>query len=335
MARSAGQTAKGVSVIDWPRALKSAIVETHFPWNLHRRGKVRDVYEAGDWLIFVTTDRVSAFDRVFPDPVPLKGQVLVGLAAYFLEASRQIAPNHLVAVPDPHVLIGHRARPYPVEIIVRGYLAGHALRVYASGARQLCGVRLPEGLRAYEPLPEPIITPTTKALSGHDEDVSPQELIARGLVPADVYEQMEATALALYRHGARMAEQRGLILADTKYEFGDWHGRLLLIDELHTPDSSRYFFADDYEARLRQGESPRQLSKEFLRQYLLEQGFQGDPHQPTPILPESVRLELAERYVMLYELLTGLPFRPVYDIDPLERIYRQVSQWLREHGYAS
>ncbi|MCS7081454.1 MAG: phosphoribosylaminoimidazolesuccinocarboxamide synthase [Bacteroidota bacterium] len=321
-------------MIDWERALRTTVLQTHFPWGERRQGKVRDTYALDDWLILVTTDRVSAFDYVFPEPIPLKGQVLTGLTAYFLEASRHIAPNHLVAMPDPNVLIARRTRPYPVEIIVRGYLAGHAWRIYASGIRELCGVRLPEGLHAYEALPEPIVTPTTKAITGHDQDMSPRQLIERGLVPAHVYEQMEAIALALYRHGAALAAARGLILADTKYEFGDWHGRLLLIDELHTPDSSRYFFIEDYETALRRGRPPRQLSKEFLREYLLEQGFRGDPDQAPPPLPESLRLELARRYVELYELLTAQRFMPAYDEAPLDRIYRRVCDWLRNQGLA-
>lgn len=273
-------------------------------------GKVRDVYFLGDdRLVMVATDRISAFDVVLPKGIPFKGQILNQIAAKFLDATRDIVPNWMLATPDPMVTVGIRCEGYPVEMIVRGYLCGSAWRAYKSGVREICGVRLPEGMRENQKFPEPIVTPTTKAEIGmHDEDISREEIIARGLVPADEYAQLEKYALALFARGQEIAARQGLILVDTKYEFGKHNGEILLMDEVHTPDSSRYFYADGYEARFEAGEPQKQLSKEFVREWLMDNGFQGKEGQQVPEMTDEVVSGITARYVELYEHITGEPF---------------------------
>ncbi len=304
-----------------------AIRETHFTLpgqTAFYRGKVRDVYTVGDKLVMVASDRISAFDHILPRPIPFKGAVLNQIAAHFLEATRDICPNWLLSTPDPNVAIGLRCEPLRVEMVIRGYLAGHAARTYASGKRVLCGVALPEGLRENDKLPEPIITPTTKAEEGHDEDISREDILARGIVPEDVYVQMEQYTRALFQRGTEMAAQRGLILVDTKYEFGIYQGKVVLMDEIHTPDSSRYFIADGYAERQARGEKQRQLSKEFVREWLMANGFQGLEGQKMPDMPDAFVEEISDRYIELYEKVTGKKFIKDLTPDPLERIEQHI-----------
>lgn len=272
-------------------------------------GKVRDVYTIADnLLVMVATDRISAFDVILPKGIPFKGQVLNQIASEFLEATADIVPNWRLATPDPMVTVGYRCEGFPVEMIIRGYLTGSAWREYAAGARELCGVKLPEGMRENERFPEPIITPTTKAAEGHDENISREEIIAQGLVSREDYEQMEAYTRALFARGTQMAADKGLILVDTKYEFGKRDGKVILIDEIHTPDSSRYFYADGYEERFAKGEPQRQLSKEFVRQWLIDHGFMGKEGQQVPKMTAAFCREVSERYIELYEHITGRKF---------------------------
>lgn len=272
-------------------------------------GKVRDVYTIADnLLVMVATDRISAFDVILPKGIPFKGQVLNQIASEFLEATADIVPNWRLATPDPMVTVGYRCEGFPVEMIIRGYLTGSAWREYAAGARELCGVKLPEGMRENERFPEPIITPTTKAAKGHDENISREEIIAQGLVSREDYEQMEAYTRALFARGTQMAADKGLILVDTKYEFGKRDGKVILIDEIHTPDSSRYFYADGYEERFAKGEPQRQLSKEFVRQWLIDHGFMGKEGQQVPEMTDAFCREVSERYIELYEHITGRKF---------------------------
>ena len=272
-------------------------------------GKVRDVYTIADnLLVMVATDRISAFDVILPKGIPFKGQVLNQIASEFLEATADIVPNWRLATPDPMVTVGYRCEGFPVEMIIRGYLTGSAWREYAAGARELCGVKLPEGMRENERFPEPIITPTTKAAEGHDENISREEIIAQGLVSREDYEQMEAYTRALFARGTQMASDKGLILVDTKYEFGKRDGKVILIDEIHTPDSSRYFYADGYEERFAKGEPQRQLSKEFVRQWLIDHGFMGKEGQQVPEMTDAFCREVSERYIELYEHITGRKF---------------------------
>ncbi|MEN9523488.1 MAG: hypothetical protein RL065_1865 [Bacteroidota bacterium] len=273
------------------------------------QGKVRDVYSIGnDLLVMIASNRISAFDVVLPKPIPYKGQVLNQTAKHFLEATKDIVPNWLIASPLPNVSIGYRCETYPVEMVVRGYLAGHAWRTYQSGLRTLCGVNLPEGLKENDKLPTPIITPTTKAHEGHDEDISKDEIISKGLVSKNEYEELERITLALYNRGCEMAASQGLILVDTKYEFGKRNGTITLIDEIHTPDSSRYFYADGYEERQKNNEEQKQLSKEFVRKWLIDNGFQGKDGQQIPEMKEEWTTEISERYIELYEKVTGKKF---------------------------
>jgi phosphoribosylaminoimidazole-succinocarboxamide synthase len=272
------------------------------------RGKVRDVYTAGDRLIMVASDRISAFDHILPRAIPFKGAVLNQMAAYFLNATRDICPNWLISSPDPNVAIGYRCEPVRVEMVIRGYLAGHAARTYAAGLRELCGVALPEGMKENDKFPEPIITPTTKAEEGHDEDISREEILSRGLVSEEDYVRMEEYTRALFRRGTEMAAAQGLILVDTKYEFGKLNGQVVLMDEIHTPDSSRYFYADGYAERQARGEHQKQLSKEFVREWLMANGFQGKEWQKMPEMPDEFVLEISERYIELYEIVTGRLF---------------------------
>ena len=294
-------------------------------------GKVRDVYSIDDsYIVMVATDRISAFDVVLPEGIPYKGQVLNQIASKFLDLTEDIIPNWKVAEVDPMATIGLRCEPYKVEMVVRGYLAGHAWREYKAGKRTLCGVALPDGLRENDRLPEPIITPTTKAAEGHDEDISREEIIARGIVPADEYAELERYTLALFQRGTEIAAKRGLILVDTKYEFGRKDGRILLMDEIHTPDSSRYFYADGYEERLERGERQRQLSKEFVREWLMAGGFQGLEGQKVPEMTPEVVSGITDRYIELYEHITGEKFERVECDDVLSRIYANIEGFIKK-----
>ena len=272
-------------------------------------GKVRDVYNINDeYLVMVVSDRISAFDVVLPKGIPYKGQVLNQIAAKFLDATSDIVPNWKVATPDPNVTVGHHCEPFKIEMVIRGYLTGHAWREYKSGKRMLCGVALPDGMVENQKFPEPIITPTTKASEGHDEDISREEIIAQGIVDKDDYEMLEKYTREVFRRGTVIAAEMGLILVDTKYEFGKKDGKIYLIDEIHTPDSSRYFYAEGYEERLAKGENQKQLSKEFVRQWLIENGFQGKDGQVIPEMDEAFVSSVSERYIELYENITGDKF---------------------------
>ena len=293
------------------------------------RGKVRDMYGLGeDMLVAVVSDRISAFDVILPQPIPFKGQVLNQLASFFLDAVADLVPTWKMACPHPAVTIGHRCEPIRIEMVIRGYLSGHAWRTYQSGGRMLCGVRMPEGMRENDPFPEPIITPATKAEAGHDEDVSREEILSRGIVTADLYEAMEAATRALYQRGSDMASAQGLILVDTKYEFGLHGDQLMLMDELHTPDSSRYFEASGYLDRQAAGLPQQQLSKEFVREWLMAQGFRGLEGQTPPQLPPDFVATVSERYIALYERLTGRPFVPQPAENQAQEIQDAVSAWL-------
>ena len=292
-----------------------AIVETGFnlPGQVGKYvGKVRDVYDIdGKYLAMVVTDRISAFDVVLPEGIPYKGQVLNRIAAKFLDATSDILPNWKVAVPDPAVTVGYKCEPFKVEMVIRGYLAGHAWREYKAGKRTLCGVPLPEGMVENQKFPEPIITPTTKASEGHDEDISKEEIIASGLVGREDYEKLEEYTRAIFQRGTEIAAKQGLILVDTKYEFGKRNGEIYLMDEVHTPDSSRYFYAEGYEDRLAKGERQRQLSKEFVREWLMANGFQGQKGQKVPEMTPEVVAGITDRYIELYEHITGEKFEKV------------------------
>lgn len=273
------------------------------------KGKVRDVYTIGNkLLVMVASDRISAFDVVLPKGIPYKGQVLNQIASKFLEATKDIVPNWITAVPDPVVSIGKMCEPFKVEMVIRGYLAGHAARTYNSGFRTLCGVTLPEGLKENDRLPEPIITPTTKASEGHDEDISREEILKKGIVEEKYYVQLEDYTRKLYARGQEIARKMGLILVDTKYEFGLYNGEVTLMDEIHTPDSSRYFYLEGYEERQQKGEEQKQLSKEFVRRWLIENGFQGKEGQSVPEMSDAWINEISERYIELYEKVTGDKF---------------------------
>ena len=302
----------------------------HFPGQVSRHtGKVRDIYAIGDdYILLVATDRISAFDVVLPEGIPCKGQVLNQIASVFLDRTADIVPNWKIAEVDPMATVGVRCEPFKVEMVVRGYLAGHAWREYQAGKRTLCGEALPEGLKENQRLPHPIITPTTKASEGHDEDVSREEIIAGGLVSAEDYARLEAYTLALFERGSQLAAERGLILMDTKYEFGKKEGRIYLMDEIHTPDSSRYIYADGYEERLARGERQKQLSKEFVREWLMAAGFQGKEGQQVPPMTGEVVAGITDRYIELYEHLVGEPFRRYEDNDVPARIERNVNAFL-------
>ncbi|ALJ01026.1 phosphoribosylaminoimidazolesuccinocarboxamide synthase [Rufibacter tibetensis] len=290
-----------------------ALKETnfHFPEQTgFYRGKVRDVYYFKDKLALVATDRISAFDVVLPRAIPYKGQVLNQIAASFLEATASVVPNWVLNQPAPNVTIGRQCETFKVEMVIRGYLAGHAWREYSAGKRTLCGVTLPEGLRENDPFPEPIITPTTKAAEGHDEDISREEILRQGIVSKQDYVQLEAYTRALFQKGTELAAERGLILVDTKYEFGKADGIIYVIDEIHTPDSSRFFYSEGYEERQKSGEPQRQLSKEFVRQWLIENGFQGKDGQQVPEMTDAKVSEISQRYIELYEKLLGKKFLP-------------------------
>ena len=311
----------------------NAVVKTDFQLpgqEAKYTGKVRDVYTLNNgYIIMVATDRISAFDVVLPEGIPYKGQVLNQIAAQFLDLTQDILPNWKVAAVDPMVTIGYRCEPYKVEMVVRGYLAGHAWREYKAGNRVLCGVTLPEGLKENQKLPHPIITPTTKAAEGHDEDISKEEIIARGIVPADEYEQLEKYTLALFQRGTEIAAGKGLILVDTKYEFGKRDGQIMLMDEIHTPDSSRYFYADGYEARLAKGEHQKQLSKEFVREWLMAGGFQGKEGQKVPEMTPEVVNGITDRYIELYNKLSDKPFERTECADVPARIEKNILNFLQ------
>lgn len=287
-------------------------------------GKVRDVYSFGDKLVMVVTDRISAFDVVLPKPIPFKGQVLNQIAAIMLEKTKDIVPNWVLAVPDPNVTIGRKCTPYKVEMVIRGYLAGHAWRVYQAGGRTLCGNELPEGLKENDPLPKPIITPTTKADEGHDQDITREEIITQGIIGKEDYEKLENYTFRLFERGTELAKKQGLILVDTKYEFGKHNDEIYLIDEVHTPDSSRYFYLDGYEERQQKGEPQKQLSKEFVRQWLISNGFQGKEGQTIPEMTTEFVNLVSERYIELFSNITGQYFIKDTDENVLKRIKRNI-----------
>lgn len=292
-------------------------------------GKVRDVYTLENGLlVMVASDRISAFDHILPKGIPYKGQVLNQVATMFLEATRDIVPNWLLATPDPSVAVGYACEPIRVEMVIRGYMSGHAAREYKAGKRLLCGVPMPEGMKENDKFPAPIITPATKADEGHDEDISREEIIAQGIVPEDVYVKLEEYTRALFQRGTEMAAERGLILVDTKYEFGIRNGEIMLIDEIHTPDSSRYFYADGYEKRQAAGEAQKQLSKEFVRQWLIENGFQGLEGQTMPVMPDAFVETVTDRYIELYEKITGNTFEKADTTDIQQRIQQNVDTYL-------
>jgi phosphoribosylaminoimidazole-succinocarboxamide synthase len=293
------------------------------------KGKVRDVYTLGnDLLVMIASDRISAFDHILPKGIPYKGQVLNQVATHFLTATRDIVPNWLIATPDPNVAIGYACEPIRIEMVIRGYLAGHAAREYSSGKRLLCGVLMPEGMKENDPFPEPIITPAAKALEGHDEDISKEAILAQEIVSKEVYDTMEKYTHLLFQRGTEMAAERGLILVDTKYEFGIRNGEVMLIDEIHTPDSSRYFYAEGYQERQRTYEPQKQLSKEFVRQWLIDNQFQGLVGQQMPEMPDSFVETVSERYIELYERITGSAFQKSETSDIEARIKLNVETYL-------
>ncbi|MEQ6167399.1 phosphoribosylaminoimidazolesuccinocarboxamide synthase [Ekhidna sp. MALMAid0563] len=289
-------------------------------------GKVREVYEFGDKLAMIATDRISAFDVVLAKPIPYKGQVLNQLAAKFLKATSDIVPNWVEKTPHPNVTFGKRCDPFKVEMVIRGYLTGHAWREYRDGKRMLCGVPMPEGMKENEKFPEPIITPTTKADEGHDEDISRDEILKQGIVAEADYLKLEDYTRKLFKRGTEIAAERGLILVDTKYEFGKYNGQIYLIDEVHTPDSSRYFYADPYEELLKNDEPQKQLSKEFVRQWLISEGFQGKEGQQIPEIPEERVALISDRYIELYENISGEKFVKDEYSDKLARIKEEIAQ---------
>lgn len=291
--------------------MADTIVETNFQLPGQTgfyRGKVRDVYFLDKQIVMVATDRISAFDKILPKAIPYKGQVLSQIAYDFLINTTDIVPTWVTSMPDPNVMIGFKCDPYPIEMVIRGYLAGHAWREYKAGKRTLCGVALPEGLKENDRLPEPMITPSTKSHEGHDEDISREEIIGQGIVAENEYQKLEDYTYQLYERGSNIARERGLILVDTKYEFGTFNDQIHLIDEIHTPDSSRYFYLEGYEERQSKGESQKQLSKEFVRQWLISQGFQGQEGQKMPEMSEEIVHSISERYIELYEHLTHKTF---------------------------
>lgn len=305
-----------------------ALFETKFQLpgqTSYYRGKVRDVYSIReDLLVMVASDRISAFDVVLPRPIPFKGQVLNQIASHMLDATSDVVPNWKLSSPDPNVTIGYRCEPFKVEMVIRGYLTGHAWRTYKSGLRELCGVALPEGLKEHDKLPEPIITPTTKASEGHDEDISREEIISRGIVSENDYIQLENYTRKLFTKGTEIAAQQGLILVDTKYEFGKRDGQILLMDEIHTPDSSRYFFSDGYAERQLKGDQQKQLSKEFVREWLIENSFMGKEGQTVPEMTDAFVQSVTDRYIELFELVTGKKFERQSYSGAQERIEKNI-----------
>ncbi len=303
----------------------------HFPGQTNvYKGKVRDVYTIGeDLLVMLVSDRISAFDVVLPKGIPYKGQVLNQIAAKFLDATADIVPNWKLASPDPQATVGLYCEPFPIEMIIRGYLTGSSWRSYKNGAREICGVPIPDGMKEHEKFPEPIITPTTKAEQGlHDEDISKEEILKQGLVSAEDYAQLEAYTKALFERGSQMASEKGLILVDTKYEFGKRDGQIYLIDEIHTPDSSRYFYSEGYQERFDKGEQQIQLSKEFVREWLMENGFQGKEGQSVPPMSDELVHSVSERYIELYEQITGEKFVKGDVNSLLARVEKNITKFL-------
>lgn len=311
----------------------AAIVKTdfNFPGQTGKyTGKVRDVYDInGEYLVMIVSDRISAFDVVLPEGIPYKGQVLNQIAAKFLDATSDILPNWKIAVPDPMVTVGHKCEPFKVEMVIRGYLSGHAWREYKAGKRTICGVEMPDGMVENQKFPAPIITPTSKAAEGHDEDISKEEIIASGLVSREDYEQLEKYTREIFERGTQEAAKMGLILVDTKYEFGKKDGKIYLMDEIHTPDSSRYFYADGYAERLAKGEKQRQLSKEFVREWLMANGFQGQEGQKVPEMTPEIVGSITDRYIELYENITGEKFTKA-DSDSADEILARIERNVTE-----
>lgn len=314
--------------------MSNALTKTEFSFPGQKslyKGKVRDVYNINDdFLVMVVSDRISAFDVVLPKGIPYKGQVLNQIAEKFLDATSDIVPNWKIASPDPNVTVGHLCEPYKVEMVIRGYLTGHAAREYKLGKRTLCGMPMPDGMIENQKFPEPIITPTTKASEGHDEDISREEIIAQGLVDKSEYEMLEDYTRKLFRRGTEMAAEMGLILVDTKYEFGKKDGKIYLIDEIHTPDSSRYFYAEGYEKRQAAHEPQKQLSKEFVRQWLIENGFQGKEGQTVPFMSDEFVASVSDRYIELFEKITGDTFKKSDITEIPARIESAVNKFLKE-----
>lgn len=312
--------------------MTSALTKTSFnlPGQVnYYKGKVRDVYTLSNGLlVMVVSDRISAFDVVLPRGIPYKGQVLNQVAAHFLEATKDIVPNWVLAVPDPNVTVGKYCEPFKVEMVIRGYLSGHAWREYKAGKRQVCGVPMPDGMKENDKFPEPLITPTTKASVGHDEDISRAEIIASGLVSEEHYAQLEKCTRALFQRGQEMANKQGLILVDTKYEFGLADGKITLMDEIHTPDSSRYFYLEGYEDHQRKGEPQRQLSKEFVREWLIGNGFMGKEGQQVPEMSDEFVQMVSDRYIELYEKVTGMKFQKAEAADVEKRAEQNILKYL-------
>ncbi len=312
--------------------MSNAIIESKFNFKGQTKvynGKVRDVYTIENGLlVMVASDRISAFDHILPKGIPFKGQVLNQVATMFLKATEDIVPNWLLDTPDPSVAIGYACDPIRVEMVIRGYLSGHAAREYKAGRRMICGVEMPEGMIENDRFPEPIITPATKAEEGHDEDISREDIISKGIVPEAIYIQLEKYTRALFQRGTEIAAKQGLILVDTKYEFGIRNGEVILIDEIHTPDSSRYFYSEGYEERQKNGEEQKQLSKEFVRQWLIENNFQGLEGQTMPVMPDDFVEVVTERYIELYEKITGKTFVKSDTSNIQERIQKNVDQYL-------
>lgn len=312
--------------------MNRALVKSDFTFPNQKslyEGKVRDVYNINDeLLVMLVSDRISAFDVILPEGIPYKGQVLNQIAAYFLDATADILPNWKIAMPDPMVTVGKLCKPFKVEMVVRGYLSGHAWREYKEGKRMLCGVAMPEGMKENDKFSTPIVTPTTKESIGHDEDISKEDIIKHGLVSKEDYEQLEKYTLALFARGTEMAEKMGLILVDTKYEFGKADGKIYLIDEIHTPDSSRYFYADGYQARQDKGEKQRQLSKEFVREWLIEHNFQGREGDIMPVMTPEFINQVSDRYIELFEHITGLKFQKADSTQVLQRVEKNVLDFL-------
>lgn len=316
------------------KLMSNAIIKTdfNFPGQLKvYKGKVRDVYTLENGiLVMVASDRISAFDHVLPKGIPYKGQVLNQVATMFLDATKDIVPNWLIGTPDPSAAVGYACEPVRVEMVIRGYLAGHSAREYKAGKRMLCGVVLPEGMIENDKFPEPIITPATKADEGHDEDISREDILSKGIVPEDIYLKMEKYTRALFQRGTEMAAERGLILVDTKYEFGIRNGEVILIDEIHTPDSSRYFYSEGYQSRQNNNEPQKQLSKEFVRQWLIENDFQGLDGQIMPVMPDEFVQTVSDRYIELYEMISGKKFEKAETSDIEGRIQRNVENFLQK-----
>lgn len=314
--------------------MNKAIVTTDYNFPNQKsvyKGKVREVYNIDDdYLVMIVSDRISAFDVVLPKGIPYKGQVLNQIAAEFLDATSDIVQNWKIATPDPNVTIGHRCEPFEIEMIIRGYLTGSSWREYKKGERQICGVPIPDGMKEHERFPEPIVTPTTKATEGHDENISKEEIISQGIVSAEDYALLEKYTIELFKRGTEIAAEKGLILVDTKYEFGKKDGKIYLIDEIHTPDSSRYFYLEGYEERQARGEAQKQLSKEFVREWLMENNFKGDPGQTLPEMTDDFITQVSNRYIELFEKITGKGFVKA-DIDNVEsRIEENVLKFIEE-----